>query len=132
MNALEIAKKYYQDFNSKNYKGMLEALHPEIKHESNQGSTRVGKIKFEQFLKHMDTCYDENLKDLVFMSSSCGTRVGCEFVVHGTYKATDSGLPPAKGQKYQLPAGSFFEIRHGKIYRITTHYNLPAWIAMVK
>ena len=38
-----------------------------------------------------------------------------EFVVHGTYLSTDSGLPEARGQTYVLPAGTFFTIRDGKI-----------------
>lgn len=132
MNSIDIAKQYYADFNMKNYKGMLAALHPEFKHDINQGATREGKEKFEKFLAHMDKCYDETLKDMVFMSSPCGTRVACEFVVHGTYKSTDGNLPAAKGQKYVIPAGTFFEIRYGKIYRVTTYYNLPSWIEMVK
>lgn len=132
MNSIDIAKQYYTDFNMKNYKGMLAALHPEVKHDINQGATRVGKEKFEKFLAHMDKCYDETLKDMIFMSSTCGTRVACEFVVQGTYKSTDGNLPVAQGQKYIIPAGTFFEIRYGKIYRITTYYNLPAWIEMVK
>jgi hypothetical protein len=30
-----------------------------------------------------------------------------------------------------LPAGGFFEIRGGKIARVTTFYNLNDWIAQV-
>ena len=51
--------------------------------------------------------------------------------MNGTYLATDSGLPEAKGQTYRLPGGSFFDIRDGKIARVTTYYNLADWIAQV-
>jgi len=44
---------------------------------------------------------------------------------------TDPGLPEAKGQKYVLPAGSFFTLRNGKIARVTTYYNLQEWIRQV-
>ena len=54
-----------------------------------------------------------------------------EFIVHGRYKETDAGLPPARGQSYVLPAGAFFEISDGKILRVTTRYNLKDWIAQV-
>jgi hypothetical protein len=37
-----------------------------------------------------------------------GTRAAAEFVVNGTYLATDEGLPEARGQTYVLPAGGFF------------------------
>ena len=58
-----------------------------------------------------------------------------EFIVHGTYLATDPGVPagtsPARGQSYTLPAGAFFELRDGKVARISNHYNLSDWIAQV-
>jgi ketosteroid isomerase-like protein len=40
-------------------------------------------------------------------------------------------MPEARGQRYRLPAGAFFEIRDGKIARVTTTYNLRDWIAQV-
>jgi steroid delta-isomerase-like uncharacterized protein len=52
--------------------------------------------------------------------------------VHGSYLATDEGLPEANGQRYSLPAGIFFEIDDGLISRVTTTYNLNDWIAQVK
>jgi len=52
-------------------------------------------------------------------------------VVHGKYIATGEGLPPAKGQTYVLPAGTFFEIDDGLITRVTTYYNLKDWTAQV-
>ena len=45
---------------------------------------------------------------------------------------TDAGLPEATGQTYQLPAGSFFDIRDGCIARVTTYYNLADWIRQVR
>ena len=60
-----------------------------------------------------------------------GTRGAAEFTVNGQYLATDEGLPEATGQAYVLPAGAFFEIRDGKVARITNYYNLPHWIAAV-
>ena len=59
-------------------------------------------------------------------------RIAAEFDVHGTYLKTDGSLPAARGQKYVVPAGSFLEIKDGKIKRVTTYYNLPQWIEMVK
>ena len=70
---------------------------------------------FEAFCAHMSRCYDETLTDMVIMSSKDGTRAAAEFVVKGQYIATDDGLPKATGQKYVLPAGSFFEIADGQI-----------------
>ena len=65
------------------------------------------------------------------MVSADGSRAAAEFVVHGAYLATDTGLPPATGQTYRLPAGTFFELRDGRIARVTTCYNLADWCAQV-
>ena len=79
----------------------------------------------------MDHCYDETLQEIAIMVSEDGARAAAEFVVHGLYKQTDEGLPQANGQRYVLPAGAFFELKHGKIARVTTRYNLKDWIAQV-
>lgn len=133
MSHLQQVKNYYQAFNDKNWEGMLALLHPDVRHEINQGDVQIGVEKFEKFLKHMDECYDERLADLVFMSDETGSRFAVEFVVHGIYKKQDgSDLPPAFGQSYVLPAGAFLEIREDLIWRVATFYNLPEWIRLVK
>ena len=131
MSSLEIVTQYYAAFNAKNWAGMLALLDPHVIHEVNQGETRVGLDKYEQFLGQMDESYEETLADLVLMSDATGTRIAAEFVVHGIYKKGEPGLPPAHGQSYILPAGAFLEVQQGKITRVTTYYNLPRWIQMV-
>lgn len=131
MTALEIVEQYYEAFNNRNWAGMLALLDPQIRHEVNQGETRIGLEKYESFLKHMDESYEETLKDIVLMSDAGGARIGAEFVVHGIYKKGEEGLPPAYGQSYILPAGAFLEVHNGKITRVTTYYNLPRWIELV-
>jgi len=90
-----------------------------------------GLDKFKAFNARMDHHYKEKLENIAVMVSKDGTRAAAEFNVNGVYKATDSGLPEAKGQTYILPAGTFFAIRDGKIARVTTYYNLTDWIAQV-
>ena len=36
-----------------------------------------------------------------------------------------------KGQRYELPAGTFFELSGEHISRVTTYYNLADWTAQV-
>ena len=40
-------------------------------------------------------------------------------------------LPPAKGQTYRLTAGAFFEVKNGKVARISNFYNLQDWLKQV-
>lgn len=131
MTALDIAQQYYLCFNEKDWAGMLALLSNDIRHEVNQGETRVGLERYRAFLAHMDECYDERLEGLVFFTEPTGRRVACEFTVHGMYKKTDGDLLHAHGQQYVLPAGAFLEVEDGKITRVTTYYNLPLWIKLV-
>jgi steroid delta-isomerase-like uncharacterized protein len=131
MTALETVQLYYEAFNAKNWKGMLALLHPEVRHEANQGDVRIGLEKFTAFLQKMDEAYEETLTDMVFFSEPLGKRVAVEFVVNGIYKQAEEGLPAAHGQSYVLPAGAFLELTDGKISRVTTYYNLPRWIELV-
>ena len=122
-----LVRQYYEAFNRGDRDAMLALLAEDVAHDINQGGRETGKDAFRRFLAHMDRCYRERLADIVVMTSPDGSRAAAEFVVHGTYLATDEGLPPANGQTYVLPAGTFFELRDGKIARVTTCYNLADW-----
>ncbi|WP_017730852.1 nuclear transport factor 2 family protein [Nafulsella turpanensis] len=132
MTALEIVQQYYNAFNREDWEGMLTLVHPNVRHEPNQSEEpRIGLVKFTQFLQHMDASYEEELTDMVFFTEDKGNRVAVEFVVNGVYKKAEAGLPPARNQQYQLPAAAFLEVKEGKIFRITTYYNLTLWIKLV-
>ena len=122
---------YYAAFNAGDAAGMLACLTDDIEHRVNEGGVRRGKAMFTEFCSHMGVSYREQLKDMVIFVNDEGTRGAAEFVVHGEYLKTDPGLPEAKGQTYILPAGAFFDLKDGKIARVTTFYNLQDWIAQV-
>lgn len=128
---LELIQNYYNFFNNKNFIGMLSLVHSDIVHDINQGQREVGKNTFSDFLKSMDFHYDEHLTDIALFISQDGSRAAAEFICHGIYKQTAEGLPPASGQKYAIPVGTFFEIKNNLISRITNHYNLSNWIEQV-
>jgi steroid delta-isomerase-like uncharacterized protein len=123
--------RYYAAFNAGDAGGMLDCVAQDVEHRVNEGGVRRGRALFAEFCSHMGVSYREELKDLVIFANADGTRGAAEFVVHGEYLQTDPGLPEAKGQRYILPAGGFFDIRDGKIARVTTFYNLNDWIAQV-
>lgn len=127
-----IIENYYKAFNNADYQTMLSFLDESIAHEINQGSTQVGIENFKKFLAHMENCYKEHLEDIVVMDAGDGKHYSAEFLVNGEYLKTDGDLPKANGQKYKLKAGTFFEVSNNKIKRVTTYYNLPLWIEMVK
>jgi len=122
---------YFAAFNAGDTKKMESLVAEDLVHDVNQGARRIGKDAFWSFNVHMTRCYRERLTDIVLFVNEDGTRAAAEFIVQGTYIATDEGLPEANGQTYKLPAGSFFEVRDGKIARITTYYNLQDWVEQV-
>jgi steroid delta-isomerase-like uncharacterized protein len=131
----ELIERYYRAFNQGDRAGMLALLSEDVIHDINQGAREQGKPAFRAFLEHMDACYREQLQQIVIMSErerdhDC-TRFAAEFVVVGEYLKDDTGLPPATGQHYELPAGAFHEVRDGQISRVTTYYNLQAWLTQV-
>lgn len=131
MQTQALIEAYYGAFNRGDMDAFLALLTDDVRHGINQGGTEVGKNAFARFMDKMNAHYKEQLTDIVVMVSADGSRAAAEFVVHGEYLSTDEGLPAAKGQKYVLPAGAFFEIRDGKVDRISNYYNLEDWIAQV-
>lgn len=130
-NATALIERYYAAFNRGDWQGMLDCLTEDVAHDSNQGSREVGREAFRAFLARMERSYREQLTHIVVMASADDARAAAEYVVHGEYLADDEGLPPAHGQRYTLPGGAFFDIRGGKIARVTNYYNLNDWIAQV-
>jgi len=127
----ELIRRYYDTFNAGDREAMLEMLADDVVHEINEGAAETGKDAFRAFLTRMDRCYLEQVEDLVVFTSDDPHRAAAEFFIRGQYVATDDGLPEAAGQRYHLRIGAFFEVRNGKIQRITNYYNLAAWMGMV-
>lgn len=130
-NTAQLIEQYYAAFNAGDMPQFLSLLTDDVIHDINQGQRETGKAAFEQFMQRMNKHYREQLRDMVIMASTDGKRAAAEFVVHGEYLSTDEGLPEARGQRYILPAGAFFEVRDGKVARISNYYNLQDWIAQV-
>ncbi|KRD31398.1 MULTISPECIES: ketosteroid isomerase-related protein [unclassified Lysobacter] len=129
--ATEVVLAYYAAFNRGDWDGMLVLLSDDVAHDLNQGPRENGRAAFAQFLQRMQASYREQLHDIVVLVSPDGSRAAAEYVVHGQYLASDAGLPEARGQKYVLPGGAFFELRDGRIQRVSNYYNLQDWIAQV-
>jgi steroid delta-isomerase-like uncharacterized protein len=123
--------RYFEAFNRGDSDGMLALLTDDVIHDVNQGERREGKDKFRAFNARMAHNYQERLERIAIMANEDGSRAAAEFMVHGVYKNTDEGLPPARGQTYVLPAGTFFVVREGLIARVSTYYNLTDWLLQV-
>ena len=129
--ALDLITRYYATFNSGDREAFLRLLDDNVKHDINQGGTETGVDAFRRFLERMDRSYKEQVRELQVFASDDGSRGSAEFFIDGVYLNTDEGLPKATGQTYYLRVGAFFELRFGKVARITNHYNLQDWLKQV-
>ena len=127
----KLIEQYYSAFNRANWEGMLELLDEDVLHDLNQGERQTGRERFAVFLAKMARCYLEELTDIRILVSDDGAHAAAEYVVSGQYLSGDDGLPQARGQRYRLPGGAFFDIGNGRIKRVSNYYNLPDWVAQV-
>ena len=129
--ATDLIRRYFHAFNTGDRAAFFAMLTDDVAHEINQGGTETGVAAFRTFMHRMDRCYRERIEDLVVMADESGTRAAAEFKVLGQYLATDTGLPSASGQTYNLPAGAFFTITGGRVARVTMYYNLQEWLRQI-
>ncbi len=107
MTAAETIRAYYDAFNAGDMDRFLSLLTDDVAHDINQGARQTGKDAFAKFMDHMNRCYKEELTDMVIMVSEDGTRGAAEFIVNGTYLATDEGCrKPMARPTACLPAPS--------------------------
>lgn len=130
-NSRELIERYYSAFNRGDWAGMLELLDENVAHDLNQGQREIGRERFSAFLQRMARCYLEVLSGIRILVGSDGGHAAAEYVVSGQYLSSDEGLPAARGQRYRLAGGAFFDIAGGRITRISNYYNLSDWIAQV-
>lgn len=127
-----LIRQYYDSFNQKNWDQFLSLLDENVVHELNEGEKEIGKNRFKKFLDRMNASYDEKIENVIIYESDLTNLFAVQYIVHGTYLKTDSGLPEARGQVYQVKGAAFFEIEESKIKVITNYYNLNEWINLIK
>lgn len=131
MNDAAVITAYYAAFQRADWDGMCTLLAEDVIHDLNQGGREIGRAEFRRFMDRMAQSYREQLRDITVMSGPPG-RAAAEYIVDGEYIATDAATGrDARGQRYSLPGGAFFELRDGLIHRVTNYYNLTDWLRQV-
>ncbi len=129
--ASQLVEAYYAAFNAGDMGTFLDLLDDDVVHVINEGGREIGRPAFAHFMHRMNACYRERVDKLVVMTDASQQHAAAEFVVHGTYLQTDHGLPVAHGQTYRLGAGAFFELRNGRISRVSNFYSLRDWLRQI-
>ena len=107
MTSQELIHAYYDAFNLQDMSQFLSYLSESVVHDINQGHREDGKLAFSAFMDRMNAHYREQIVDIEVCVNGSGNRASAEFRVLGEYLATDDDLPPATGQKYDLPRALF-------------------------
>ncbi len=129
--SVQLIERYYTAFNAGDWEAFFALLSDDVAHDINQGGRETGIDGFRAFIDRMNRCYREQIVDISVLVNADGTRAAAEYTVLGSYLATDTGLPEARGQTYELPGGAFFELCGGKVSRVTNYYNLEDWLKQV-
>jgi steroid delta-isomerase-like uncharacterized protein len=129
--ATALVLSYYDTFNRREWDALSQLMAEDVVHDVNQGWRETGRARFKEFLHRSGRCFQERIGDICVLALADGSRAAAEFVIDGTYVESDPGLPPARGQKYRLRAGAFFEVHDNRIARITNYYNLQDWLRQV-
>lgn len=131
MTTTELIQSYYAHFNRGAWDAMLELLTEDVAHDVNESGREIGRASFRAFFERMNRSYAEQISGVSVTVNSDGSRAAAEYIVSGTYRQTDAGLPEARGQQYSIAGGAFFEVQHGKISRVTNYYNLQRWLQLI-
>jgi steroid delta-isomerase-like uncharacterized protein len=83
------------------------------------GGREIGRDKFRWYLGLRARWFNERVSDIVIMVS--GIHAAAEVTLRGTYRSAPEGWPEARGQRYSIPAGMFFEVDDGLISRVTVY-----------
>lgn len=122
-DAADLIRRYFDAFNDRDVDGCLSLLADDVVHDLSgihgDGRSEAGKAAFRAYLDRTARCYEEKAVDLFVTASADGSRAEAEFTLLGVYLETEDGLPDAEGQNYSLPAGAIFEIRGGKVTRVS-------------
>lgn len=118
---------HHAAFKAGDVDAMPDCASEDVQHRVNEGGIRHGLALFAQFCTYVAADYRKTLSDIDIFSNEAAKLGAAEFTVHGQYPKTDLGLPVAGGQSCILPAGAFFDLRDGKISRLTTFCNLEDW-----
>lgn len=126
-----LVETYYRALNTQDWDTLLSLLVDDVVLDIDEGRREVSKGAFAEFIKRFAACCREQISNIHIMINPEGCRAAVEYTVAGVYIADFHNLPPASGQTYRLLGGAFFDIRSGKIARISCYRNFQDWAAQL-
>lgn len=122
-----VAEAYYMAYNKADVEGQTKLMTDDMIYHSNSDKIRVGKDAYHKYTVGLFKEIDEKCIDIKYFVDEAQGVVTAQSRVEGKYVTSSEGLPKAKGQKYNIPVVEVFEIKDGKIKKLTTYYNEDLW-----
>lgn len=119
-DAAALVQRYFDAFNARDLEACLSLLADDVMHDVEAGRCETGKPAFRAHIEKLARCHEEKVVDLFVIASADGLEATAEFTLLGVYLETDASLSEAEGQRYSLPGGARFEIRDGRIARVSS------------
>jgi steroid delta-isomerase-like uncharacterized protein len=127
-----LIRRYYDRYNAGDVEGMVALVTDDIVLEPGHGGRSIGREAFARILGYTDSGGSRpHAHPPTVMTNADGSRAAAEFQLEGTYVPMDRGLPQAAAQRYVLTVGAFFEVRDGRIARVSNHYDRQDWLRQV-
>ncbi|MDR6197426.1 steroid delta-isomerase-like uncharacterized protein [Siphonobacter sp. BAB-5404] len=119
----ELIEKYIEAYNSKNVPGMIALLEDDVLFENvsnaSEGITTHTKVEFERLAVQSLAYFSERKQTIRFITESQNS-IAIEIDYQATF-AADFPDPTKAGQQLNLRGVSVFEIKEGKITRISDY-----------
>ena len=122
-----ISEAYYTAYNAEDIEGQIKIMADDVIYHSNSDKIRTGTQAYRKYTEGLFKEIDEKCIDIKYFVDEAQGVVTAQSRAEGKYVTSSDGLPKAKGQKYNIPVVEVFEIKSGKISKLTTYYNEDLW-----
>ena len=115
MSAKDVAKQYFEAWNSRSFDRMRDLMHPDCTYTGGDGREQKGPEASIAVSKMFAAAFPDGRIEIVNLKES-GDTVLVEFIGRGTHGGDFMGIAPTR-RPVTVPVCDVLELRDGKIYR---------------
>lgn len=129
-NNQKIVAAYYAAYNKQDITGQIALMAPEFKHFQNSGKVEIGTDAYRKYTAAVYTEVKEEVYQIDYIVGQDPMQIAAQSRARGEYFQNPD--IKTQRQKYDIPLAEFFEVRDGKITKLSTYYNELEWENQVK
>ncbi|MFA9461318.1 nuclear transport factor 2 family protein [Thiohalorhabdus methylotrophus] len=116
----QLLGRYFRAYNARDIEKLLLLVHDDLLHDVETCRREIGKQAFARFLAAKNARCDEHVYDLEILVSRDGRHAAAEYKVLGFF-LEPGDRPAPSAETYRVGAGTFFDVRDGRIGRISSY-----------